>query len=134
MQVASGPVASVVERARALIGVPFCVHGRDPTIGLDCVGLIVCATGTRYIVPNGYALRNADEARWLAILDQHGTRRVGPPQPDDVLFLQAGPAQFHLGIWTGNSLIHADARLRRIVELPGDPPWPVIGGWQFYKD
>jgi murein DD-endopeptidase / murein LD-carboxypeptidase len=126
------PVDEVVERARSLIGVAFRVHGRSPETGLDCVGLIVCATGTRYPVPSGYTLRNADEARWRTILNQHGARRAEGVQSGDVLFLQAGPAQFHLGIWTGESLIHADARLRRVVELPGAPPWPVLGAWAFF--
>jgi murein DD-endopeptidase / murein LD-carboxypeptidase len=127
-------VVDVVERAQSLIGVPFRVHGRSPKIGLDCVGLVVAATGTRHPVPTGYTLRNADEARWRAILDQHGARRTEPPLYGDVLLLRAGPAQFHLGIWTGESLIHADARLRRVVELPGKPPWSVLGAWQFWKE
>ena len=27
--------------------------------------------------------------------------------------------------------VHADAQLRRVVERPGEPPWPVIGIWRF---
>jgi hypothetical protein len=38
--------------------------------------------------------------------------------------------QLHLGIWTGGGIVHADARLGRVVERPGMPPWPVIGAWR----
>jgi hypothetical protein len=34
--------------------------------------------------------------------------------------------QVHLAIDCGGSFVHADARLRRIVETPGNPSWPVI--------
>jgi hypothetical protein len=39
----------------------------------------------------------------------------------------AGPAQLHLAILTGRGFIHADARLRRVVETPGRPdPAPIM--------
>jgi hypothetical protein len=35
--------------------------------------------------------------------------------------------QMHLGVLTANGFVHADARLRKVVETPGEPGWPVIG-------
>ena len=48
----------------------------------------------------------------------------------DVLLALAGPGQLHLAIWTGDGVIHADAMLRRVVERPGAPPWPVVSVWR----
>lgn len=77
-------------------------------------------------------MRNMLGPRWIKELDLRGQRRpVGRYARGDILLMQAGPAQFHLGCWTGESLIHADARLRRVVELPGPPPWPLLGAWHF---
>ncbi|PTW48809.1 hypothetical protein C8J25_101308 [Sphingomonas faeni] len=41
-----------------------------------------------------------------------------------------GPGQVHLGIRTAAGFVHADASLRRVVERPGMPPWPLIGVWR----
>jgi hypothetical protein len=57
-------------------------------------------------------------------------RRRHTLKPGDILLLNAGPAQLHLGIWTGAGLIHADAALRRVVETPGLPRWPILSIWR----
>lgn len=39
----------MVERARSFVGVPFLHQGRDPEIGLDCLGLVLAMMhGCRY--------------------------------------------------------------------------------------
>ncbi len=79
-------------------------------------------------------MRNSEHARWIQQLDHFGSRRSDPlAQRGDIIFAQPGPAQFHLGLWTGDSLIHADARLGRVVETPGDPAWPIIGIWSLFE-
>jgi murein DD-endopeptidase / murein LD-carboxypeptidase len=118
-----------IARARALIGVPFRLHGRDPASGIDCVGLIGIALDRREAAPTGYAMRGGTAARWSAMMDAVAHHRRVGPKSGDVLLFEAGPVQFHLGIWTGESLIHADARLRRVVETPGPPRWRVVGAW-----
>jgi murein DD-endopeptidase / murein LD-carboxypeptidase len=123
-----------VTRARALIGTRFRLHGRDPTSGLDCVGLIVCACPAITRPPEGYALRGGSAAGFAAMFVDNGmAARVGEPCAGDILLLQPSAAQFHLGIWSGVSLIHADAVLRRVVETPGALAWPVVSGWYFNK-
>ena len=54
---------------------------------------------------------------------------VGPSKakPGDLLLLLPAPDQLHLGILTDQGFIHADARLRQVVETPGRPPWPIGG-------
>lgn len=126
---------TLIRRARALIGAPFRLHGRDPETGLDCVGLIACATGRVDKAPCGYSLRSCGGPQaYLSALDAFGTRLSGPV-PGCVLLLHAGPAQAHLGLFSGSSLIHADAGLRRVVETPLPLPWPIAGAWQIdFKD
>ena len=60
-------------------------------------------------------------------------RKQEPGDPDeagDVLLMAAGPGQIHLGIRTAGGFVHADAGLRRVVERPGMPPWPLTGVWR----
>ena len=117
----------VISRARALVGTPFRLHGRDAR-GVDCVGLI--ALSFRQAVPGGYALRTADAAAVTAPLAALKFRKCRTLKPGDIVLLDAGPAQLHLGLWTGDGLIHADAGLRRVVEAPGVPRWPVLSIWR----
>jgi murein DD-endopeptidase / murein LD-carboxypeptidase len=124
----------VIARARALVGTRFRLHGRDPASGLDCVGLIVCACPAITRPPEGYALRGGTAEGFAAMFIANGmTLRRGEPQPGDILLLQPSVAQFHLGVWSGESLIHADTVLRRVVETPGVLGWPLVSGWYFNK-
>ncbi len=79
-------------------------------------------------VPTGYPLRGGAaaargwlDARW---------RRVAVAAAGDLVLATPGPGQVHLGVWTGEGLVHADLGLGRVVERPGEPPWPVIGIWR----
>src|SRR3546814_11269985 len=49
--------------------------------------------------------------------------------PGDIVLVQAGVRQFHVMVFTGEGFIHAHAGLRRVVAMPGESPWPVIGVW-----
>ncbi len=132
--------AAIVAAARSAIGTRFRLHGRDPAFGLDCVGLVAVALragGATAIVPDGYALRSGDADAVAAMIVAAGLAPATEPEAGDVLLCRAGPGQLHLGIDGGlgsdhlsGSIIHADAQLRRVVERPGPPPWPVIGRWR----
>lgn len=121
--------ATPVERARAVIGTKFRLHGRDPRHGIDCVGLIASVYGWHANAPTGYSLRGGSAAQWVGMMDDVATRRTGPLYEGDIVLLQVGPMQFHLGIWSGSGLIHADATVRRIVETPGSLTSPLIASW-----
>jgi cell wall-associated NlpC family hydrolase len=118
---------AAIARARLLIGTRFVAQGRDPAIGLDCVGLALLAfdvEGTA--IPDDYRLSGSHGGAILAFAKKEFRRvsrrrvRVG-----DMLLLRPGATQWHLGLWTGNGVIHADGASRRVVERPGAVSWPI---------
>lgn len=126
----TGSVA--VERARFLVGVQFRPQGRDPIFGLDCIGLILCA----FAIPAAGARRDYRLAgNDTAALDR-GLRsffdRLSAEDRNagDVILCNVRPGQCHLAVECGGSFVHADARLRRVVETPGAPPWPVSAAYR----
>lgn len=135
---------AIVAAARAVVGARFRLHGRDPELGLDCVGLVAVALrggGADVVVPTGYALRSGDVTMVSAMLRAAGLALAKGAQPGDILLCQAGPGQVHLAIAAGppgtartsEGVIHADAQLRRVVERPGPIPWPVISRWRVFQ-
>ncbi|MBV9842783.1 MAG: peptidoglycan endopeptidase [Sphingomonadaceae bacterium] len=118
----------IVARARGCVGARFRLHGRDRAHGLDCIGLAAHATGLP--APCGYALRGGSPERLAAGLAAAGLAPTAAPGAGDLLLVTPGPAQFHLIVLTGTGFVHADAGLRRVVETPGSPRWPVLGAWR----
>lgn len=123
---------AVAAAALALVGTRFRLHGRDPATGLDCVGVAACAlaaAGWDGAVPTGYALRGGDAVAVSARLDRVLVR-APDARPGDLLLAAPGAGQLHLMVRTAAGFVHADATLRRVVERPGDPPWPILGAWR----
>lgn len=114
------------------MGARFRLHGRTAADGLDCVGLAALACGVA--APRGYALRTGDAAYVAVLAEGLGLARTDRAAAGDVLLMRSGPGQLHLGIATGDGLVHADASLRRVVERPGAPPWPVLARWRMRED
>ncbi len=127
----------IVAAARDLVGVRFRLQGRCRARGLDCIGLAALAlaeAGHRCAVPRGYGLRSGDEPlarRWLELA---GLRAVEQARPGDMALVRPGPLQLHLMIVTPGGHVHAHAGLGRVVETPGQSPWPVIGHWRTRED
>lgn len=119
----------VAARARALVGVRFRPQGRSAAHGLDCVGLVAAALGMEQVRAD-YSLRGGSAEALEAGLHGVGLVRVAEAEIGDVLVMQAGPEQLHLGIVTDAGLVHADAGLRRVVERPGVAAWAVLGVWR----
>ena len=131
------PAERAVAAGRGVVGVRFRLHGRDPAFGLDCVGVAgvaMRAAGFSGDIPGGYALRGGDAATVAARLDASGLERGYAPLPGDLALFETGPAQFHLAVLVEGGIVHADAMLRRVVERPGTPPWPIIGLWRTRGD
>lgn len=125
-----------VDRARSLVGVPFRAQGRDPKIGLDCVGLTLHAFCLpKQHIRSDYRLRgdHAKEIRegFRSMFEEVSHSRS---RPGDVLVLQVARDQLHLAIFCGRSFIHADAGIRRVVETPGQPCWPVLATFRYFNE
>lgn len=116
-------------RARALVGTRFRPQGRGEG-GLDCVGVVVATFGLPP-VRNNYLLRGdyLDEIR--KALNVH-FRRVSRThgRAGDLMVLQPGARQVHMAVRTEHGFVHADARIRRVVETPGEPPWLLLGTYR----
>lgn len=104
----------------------FRLHGRGED-GVDCIGVVAHAHCLH--APSGYAIRSNDLARLERELADLGFSRTCHQRAGDIVVVQPGPVQLHLGVWTGDALIHADALLRRVVETPGQPRWPIVSIW-----
>jgi hypothetical protein len=83
-------------------------------------------------VRRDYPVRGHSLAGIAAELWTLGCVPVPPTErePGDVIVCAIGPAQFHLLLDAGASVLHADASLRRVVERPLPLPWPIAGTWR----
>lgn len=109
--------------ARALVGSPFRLRGRDPATGIDCIGLVVCALAAIGRTPPRlphYKLRNGAIAHLLKLVPEAGFYNThGLPQTGDLVLLRPSSGQYHLAIAETNArIIHAHAGLGRVVVTP----------------
>ncbi|MEM8695166.1 MAG: peptidoglycan endopeptidase [Pseudomonadota bacterium] len=139
MRTEASVAGRIVRAARSCTGARFRPQGRDPAIGLDCIGLAAFAyraADARPVLPSGYTLRGGDVRSahdWLMASGFHriadAAARVG-----DLLLLRPGARQLHLAVHSGTGFIHADLGLRRVVETPGAPGWPILSVWRWRPD
>ena len=123
----------IAARACALVGARFRPQGRDPALGLDCVGTAALAAGIpSERIPRDYALRGQGLMQIEHQLYDLGCRPVEGHRLElgDVAVCRTGPAQFHMVIITPFGFVHADALLRRVVQRPYPIPWPIVGAWR----
>jgi hypothetical protein len=115
------------ERACALVGTRFRAQGRGEH-GLDCVGVALAAFSIDpATIRSDYALRGNCLNDLQSALRPH-FRKVSKTQlrSGDLMLMVAGEQQLHLGIRTGRGFVHAHAGIRRVVETPGLPDWPLV--------
>lgn len=123
----------IVVRARALVGARFRPQGRSPEYGLDCIGVIAMAIDTDPArVRRDYDFRSGDADLFNAEFAATGMLPVprSAAEPGDVLLVRPAPMRLHVVLLTDLGYVHADARLRRVVEAPGPVPWPVLSAWR----
>lgn len=138
MTIPPGNGEQLAVAAGRLVGTPFRLYGRDPAIGLDCVGLIsasLTAIGRTWQAPEGYRLRNSNPARWFASASASGLVETHEPiRSGDVVLLQPGPGQHHLAVITYEheraAIVHAHAGLRRVVRQTIDPTQCFAKTWR----
>lgn len=113
----------IILAARQTVGTPFHHGGRLPGVGLDCIGVVVCAAaacGLLHRDQAAYPLRPNGQLR--ISLD---AQLVSVPEAmaGDVLLMTFGDEPHHVAIYTGLTLIHAYASVRRCVEQPMVKAW-----------
>ena len=121
-------ITDYAARAEALVGTRFRAQGRGQG-GLDCIGVVIAAFEiSKDEVRSDYPLRARDARELREGLLRH-FRPVGHAQmrAGDVLLLRPADHQLHLAVRTESGFVHAHAGLRRVVETPGLPEWPLLG-------
>jgi len=122
--------------AREFIGVPWAHQGRNPAVGIDCVGLVVLslrACGIEVKDRTDYG-RHPDGSIRAEITAALGAPAQGV-QPGDVALVNFR-AERHVGIVScdrdGLTLIHADSHRGKVVEHPMDARWlaRVVATWR----
>ena len=111
----------IVELARECMGTPFVHQGRKNGTGLDCAGLLVHVLkglGLPYLDDKGYPRRPFD-GMLIKILDaEPSMKRI--PKADmargDVVVMRIKTAPQHIGIFTGDTVIHTYSDTGRVVE------------------
>jgi cell wall-associated NlpC family hydrolase len=121
----------VVASARRCVGARFRAQGRDPETGLDCVGVAAVAMD-KTMPPARYPQRGQD---WRSIALVAEAMELWPIFPGearagDLLMVEPGPGQNHMIVMTPTGFVHADVRLRKVVETLGPPQWPVLAAWR----
>lgn len=118
----------IVERARSLVGARFRAQGRSAATGFDCVGVVLHACSLpAYWGRANYRLRGDHANELRAVLARQFHELGGnSAEAGDALLMRVAPEQVHLAVWCGQSFVHADAAIGRVVETPGPPSWPVI--------
>lgn len=115
-------------RAQALVGTSFRPQGRGEG-ALDCVGVVLATYGIpAEAVRYDYRLRGNHRRDMEQALALH-FRRVSRTQlrPGDLMLLAVAKEQLHLAIRTDAAFVHAHAGVRKVVETPGEPEWPLLG-------
>lgn len=127
----------VVAEARACIGTRFRHQGRQPGVGLDCVGL-VAVVGRRLGLVD-YDLTAYGRLPRPGELEGHiaaaGFTPLAPAEAvaGDVLLMRVERLPQHVAIRSDRGIIHAWAATRRVVEHGLDHGWRqrIVGAYRF---
>jgi cell wall-associated NlpC family hydrolase len=137
VQIESG--RQIAQRADELVGCPFKLHGRNPDVGIDCVGVVAAALAKHcgtLVIPHDYAMRGDYMERISSIFDRDcfGSIVGGTVQSGDVILCRPACGQLHFAVIATGGAVHAHAGLRRVVLTPLPLPWPVVGHWRYIGD
>ena len=116
----------IISVARSLVGVPFRHQGRDPAIGLDCIGTISCVA-TRLGIPHedrrDYPETPGSGQLEKALDEQEALERVYVLEPGCIVAMRISRALQHVGVYTGSTLIHAWKNAGKVCEHDFDALW-----------
>lgn len=124
--------AELIEQARAWLGVPFRHQGRGRT-GVDCAGFLVAlmkASGelpAQYVEPANYGRTPVREL--IEVVRRYCTPVARAPGFPGALVLIRWPRDrqpSHVGLCTGDTLIHCYQREGGVVEHGYREPWSRV--------
>jgi cell wall-associated NlpC family hydrolase len=118
------PASKLIEAARSFVGVPFLHQGRTRH-GIDCIGLVIAALTKVGVVfyeepPTYSRIPYADSL--LSPLRAYCTE-ADTLEPGLLLAFRFRREVTHVGIITGDTLIHAYEGTRRAIEHGYDRRW-----------
>lgn len=135
----------IVEAARTLVGRPYQHQGRNPRLGMDCIGLVCCTWQLLYdkmpIIPANYTMFPKPQLL-LGYVNKHlvKTMRMTLAEfkyGDIVVLLGDRDTPQHFAI-VGNfenhkSMIHSYLKLGKVVEMRWGTPWTnrIAGVYEF---
>ncbi len=113
----------LIGAARSYVGTKFHPLGRLPGVGLDCIGVIVCAAIACRLKHTDMAAYPMRPNGQLHIALNVQMLRVATAAPGDVLEMSFGGDPHHVALFTGETLIHAYTAVRKCVEQPMAAAW-----------
>lgn len=116
----------VVAAARSLVGTPFHHQGRIPGVALDCAGTIIETLkliGINPIDRTDYGHDPCNGQLEAQIAMQDYVVPVRGIRPGDFLVMSFIGEPQHLAVCTGENIIHAYARVGKVVEHTFNDHW-----------
>jgi cell wall-associated NlpC family hydrolase len=129
---------ALIAAARELLEMPFRHQGRSPSGKTDCAGVIVHVAARNNIphddqndyprLPGGSRLETALENQ-----DYLARVPVAQIQAGDVLLMKFAGAPQHLGLFTGENIIHAYESVGKVVEHRLSDEWKrrIVRAYRF---
>jgi cell wall-associated NlpC family hydrolase len=114
----------VIRKARAMIGIPFLHQGRDPALGVDCMGLISVVAISLELADSGMDRTDYPRFPHPEILLDGLSQFCDPfsldseclPPPGSVVVVNVVGQAIHCGWSSGTGLIHAYSTSGKVVE------------------
>jgi cell wall-associated NlpC family hydrolase len=129
----------IITEARSWLGVRWCHQGRTRE-GVDCIGLIgavALALGAPGATqwrdtPAFHSYGRQPDPKVLMAGCELLLDRITTPVVGDIVVMRFRLYPQHFGFFTGNSLIHAYAQARKVVENGVDEKWGarIVSTWR----
>ena len=118
----------LIVAAREYLETPWVHQGRLKGVGVDCVGLLVCAgRDAGYTIEDVEGYPEYPSGTWLLEeLERNCVRVYGVTQIGDVLAFAASTQVWHVGLVSGLGplvVIHCWRKTKRVVEVQLDESW-----------
>lgn len=125
----------IVDKAREYLGVRWQHQGRTQN-GLDCIGLVVRVAHDLDLFradASNYDRRSPDGVALMRGLQENLDQHDQPWLPGDVLLMRFSLIPQHVALVTDLGIIHAYARIGKVVEHSLDARWSagIVTGYSF---